>query len=258
MAESRRLFLKTVGVSLVGAGASVPFATALARGTKEPAAPATGRRWAMVVDTRKCLQHEGCTACFDACHAAHNVPKIENPRHEVKWIWKAGYEHAFPEQAHEFTEQRLHGQQVPVLCNHCERPPCVKVCPTQSTWKRASDGIVMMDMHRCIGCRYCIVACPYGSRSFNFTDPRPFIEGIHDNFPSRTRGVVEKCNFCAERLAEGGEPACVAACRRHGGRALTFGDLNEPGSSVLALLKSRHTIRRKPNLGTGPNVFYIV
>ena len=257
MAESRRRFLKIAGISLAGVGWSVPVATALGRSTAQNATPGL-KHWAMVIDTGSCLRREGCSACFDACHAAHNVPRMDNPRHEIKWIWKVPYEHAFPEQAHEHTEDRLHQQPVVVLCNHCERPPCVRVCPTQSTWKRAPDGIVMMDQHRCIGCRYCIAACPYGARSFNFKDPRPFIEGMHDNYPTRTRGVVEKCNFCAERLAEGAEPACVVACRQQGNHALAFGDLSDPGSRVSRLLRLAHTIRRKPNLGTGPNVYYIV
>ena len=92
-----------------------------------------------------------------------------------------------------------------LLCNQCDDPPCVRYCPTRATWKR-EDGIVMMDFHRCIGCRYCMAGCPYGSRSFNWRDPRPFIKKINLEFPTRTRGVVEKCNFCVERLAPGSHP----------------------------------------------------
>jgi Fe-S-cluster-containing dehydrogenase component len=115
-----------------------------------------------------------------------------------------------------------------------------------------------MDQHRCIGCRYCIVACPYGARSFNFMDPTPHISGIHDNFPTRTRGVVEKCNFCAERLAKGMEPACVVACRQRGNAAMVFGDLSDPNSAASRILRNAHSIRRKPHLGTSPNVFYVI
>jgi molybdopterin-containing oxidoreductase family iron-sulfur binding subunit len=142
------------------------------------------------------------------------------------------------------------------MCNHCERPSCVRVCPTQATWKR-KDGIVMMDQHRCIGCRYCMAACPYGSRSFNFVDPRPTLQksGINPGYPTRTRGVVEKCSFCAERLARGKLPACVEACPV---KALVFGDLNDPESEVARLLEEKYTIRRKPGLGTNPHVFYLV
>jgi molybdopterin-containing oxidoreductase family iron-sulfur binding subunit len=154
----------------------------------------------------------------------------------------------------------LKDQPVLVLCNHCSNPPCVKVCPTKATWKRESDGIVMMDMHRCIGCRYCIANCPYGSRSFNWRDPRDSIGEIRPEFPTRSIGVVEKCNFCVGRLREGREPACVEAARQvpGGEGALTWGDLSDEDSDVSQLLRKEHTICRRPNLGTGPNVFYIV
>jgi len=111
-----------------------------------------------------------------------------------------------------------------------------------------------MDYHRCIGCRYCMAACPYGARSFNWKDPRPFIKKIKEDFPTRTKGVVEKCSFCEERLAKGLKPACVEACTT---KALTFGDLNEPNSQVRNLLASKPNIRRKAYLGTEPKVFYL-
>ena len=140
-----------------------------------------------------------------------------------------------------------------MLCNHCDNPPCVRVCPTKATWKR-EDGIVMMDYHRCIGCRFCMAGCPYGSRSLNWRDPRPFIKKITKEFPTRERGVVEKCNFCSERLAKGLIPACVEACKE---KVLVFGDLEDPNSEVRGLLKSHYTIRRKPQLGTRPQIYYI-
>jgi molybdopterin-containing oxidoreductase family iron-sulfur binding subunit len=141
-----------------------------------------------------------------------------------------------------------------VLCNHCENPPCVRACPTKATFKRESDGIVLMDFHRCIGCRFCMAACPFGSRSFNFRDPRPFIAKTNKEFPTRMKGVVEKCNFCAERLAVGKLPACVEASDG----ALAFGDLYDPESVVRQLIKENYTIRRKQHLGTEPAVYYIV
>jgi molybdopterin-containing oxidoreductase family iron-sulfur binding subunit len=143
-----------------------------------------------------------------------------------------------------------------VLCNHCQNPPCVRACPTKATFKRDSDGVVMMDMHRCIGCRFCMAACPYGSRSFNFKDPRLGLNEKEINlaFPRRMKGVVEKCNFCVERLALGQKPACVEAS----GGALLFGDLTDPDSEVRHALRENFTIRRKPSLGTEPCVYYIV
>jgi molybdopterin-containing oxidoreductase family iron-sulfur binding subunit len=258
MKKTRRGFLAMAGGSLLGA---VPLAgRAFAKSGDEPKAEESGEanKWAMVIDIQKCMAKGDCRDCMDACHTIHNVPDIGDKEEEIKWIWKEQYCHVFPDQCHEFTETRLKESSIPILCNHCEDPPCVKVCPTQATWKRELDGIVMMDMHRCIGCRYCVVGCPYGSRSFNFSDPRPHIADIRKEFPTRSKGVVEKCNFCAERLAKGEMPACVVAARNKGCNALTFGDLLDPGSEVVALLRRNNTVRRKPELGTGPSVYYIV
>jgi molybdopterin-containing oxidoreductase family iron-sulfur binding subunit len=201
----------------------------------------------------------------EACHREHNVPDIPNPEDEVKWIWSEDYEDVFPDQVHTYTAAATRALPVLVLCNHCTNPPCVRVCPTGATWKREQDGIVMMDMHRCIGCRYCIAACPYGARSFNWRDPRSYIETdengeLPSGYPTRSKGVVEKCNLCAERLREGRPPACVeAAGTVVGGQgALTFGDLTDPDSDVSQILRERHTISRRVSLGTEPNVFYII
>jgi molybdopterin-containing oxidoreductase family iron-sulfur binding subunit len=100
-----------------------------------------------------------------------------------------------------------------------------------------------------------VAGCPYGSRSFNWLDPRPYIKSLDPDFPTRTRGVVEKCTFCEERLAKNQKPACVEACAE---KALLFGNLDDPSSEVRAVLKERFTIRRKPELGTQPEIYYIV
>jgi molybdopterin-containing oxidoreductase family iron-sulfur binding subunit len=268
MDEKRRLFLKTAGVSIVGIGVGAPAVSALAEALEAMPYPGakTAKRWAMVIDTRKCLERDGCTLCIDACHAVHNVPHHDNPRHAIKWIWKEEFKHAFPTQfegSRHAPEDRvrpsqwLENRSALVFCNHCDNPPCVRVCPTQATWKR-DDGIVMMDMHRCVGCRFCVVGCPYGSRSFNWKDPRPHIAEINPAYPTRSKGVVEKCTFCAERLAKGMMPACVETCAKEGNRSLVFGDLADPRSEVAEILKTAYTIRRKPGLGTQPHVFYIV
>ena len=258
MTVDRRAFCKIAGIGALGlaGGRSLPLlgAPAAGPGAAEAVAPAGGTRWGMVVDLKACLHDEGCRDCIAACDRAHNVPHLPDPRHEVKWIWKEPYEEVFPMQAHEYLEDDLAHRPALVFCNHCDNPPCVRVCPTKATWKR-EDGVVMMDWHRCIGCRYCIAACPYGSRSFNWVDPRPYVDEVTAEFPTRTRGVVEKCNFCDERLARGQLPACVGACP-HG--ALTFGNLADPESPVRGLLRTRHAIRRKPALGTHPEVFYLV
>ncbi len=254
MSISRRVFLGTAGLSAL-ALAGRPALEALGlEAAEEPTSAGTGTRWAMVIDPRKCLEAGDCTACIEACHSAHNVPAIADPAREVKWVWKEQFEHAFLSLGVEHPPDALAGKPVMVLCNHCENPPCVRVCPTQATWKR-EDGIVMMDWHRCIGCRYCMAACPYGSRSFNWSDPRPSIAHITAEFPTRTKGVVEKCTFCEERLAKGEPPACVAACKA---KALVFGNLNDPQSEVRTLLRARFAVRRKAELGTRPAIYYIV
>jgi molybdopterin-containing oxidoreductase family iron-sulfur binding subunit len=260
MAMDRRRFCWLAGLSALGvAGSSAPTSRGQAPAPGDSSAtaiaePILGKRWAMVVDLQACRREKGCRDCIDICHKVHNVPDFGNPKDEVKWIWKEPYAEAFPNQKHEHMAHDLLHEEVLVFCNHCDNPPCVRVCPTRATWKR-DDGIVMMDWHRCIGCRYCVAACPYGSRSFNWRDPRPFVEQTDPEFPTRTRGVVEKCTFCDERLAKGQLPACVEACEE---KCLVFGDLEDPDSEVRKILRERHAIRRKPGLGTQPEVYYLV
>ncbi len=253
----RRNFLKIAGLGLAGAGA-MPVAQALSRPATEPAPNALkGKRWAMVIDQRKCHTKPGCQVCMEACHRAHNVPAMPDPRHEVKWVWKERFENVFPERITPYLPAEARERPAVVLCNHCDNPPCVRVCPTQATFRRA-DGIVMMDEHRCFGCRYCITGCPYGARSFNFEDPRPHLRGEPTDYPTRSKGVVEKCTFCTERLDDGRPPACVEACNGIGVGALVFGDAGDPSSAVSALLRTHDLARRRPALGTSPHVFYVL
>jgi len=250
MRVGRKEFLRFSGLSLLAlAGKKVVSAVTAAAQPRKAA-----RRWAMVIDLRRCLRERGCTLCIEACHQVHNVPNFRDRRHEVKWIWKEAFEHVFPPDGAEYTVADLRGAPLPVFCNHCDNPPCVRVCPTQATWRR-EDGVVMMDWHRCIGCRYCVAGCPYGSRSFNWVDPRPGIARLTPDFPTRARGVVEKCTLCPERLVDGRLPACVEACKP---KAMVFGNLEDPESEVRNLLRTRYAIRRKPELGTRPQVYYLV
>lgn len=248
MSASRRLFLRLAGASALTAASGV--LGGCARATSSTAS----RRLAMVVDLRKCLEVEGCRACIDACHRVHNVPAIAERRHEVKWVWKEQMEKAFGSADTAVLPAALRHRDVLVLCNHCDNPPCVRACPTGATWRRDS-GLVTIDQHRCIGCRSCIAACPYGARSFNWTDPRAHIARADPAYPTRTDGVAEKCTFCEERVATGLPPACVAACPAG---ALVFGDVRQATSDAAALLDRRYSIRRKPALGTLPQVHYLV
>jgi len=257
MDKNRRKFLKLTGLGALSLTAA-KYADLFGNATPTKVAfdeSETRIRYAMVIDLKKCLAKEDCKLCIDACHKTHNVPDFGNPKDEIKWIWKEEYEHAFPNKENYYLKEELKHSMVPLFCNHCDNPPCTKVCPTKATWKRDEDGIVMMDWHRCIGCRYCMAACPYGSRSFNWRDPRTHIKEISDDFPTRTTGVVEKCTFCEERIAKDLLPACVEACTE---KALIFGDLNNRKSNVRKLLKENFSIRRKPGLGTEPEIYYIV
>ena len=263
MDENRRGFLKKAGYTALGLGCGFPLlATSYPFTDEEPAdEPSSGIQYAMVVDFQKCLKKEVREACITACKLAHNIPTESSPERRIEWMWEDDFDHAFPDQTHAQSGPGVKDAKVLLLCNHCSEPACVKVCPTGATWKRKQDGIVMMDMHRCIGCRYCIAACPYGARSFNWRDPRRHLaEPLASEFPTRTKGVVEKCNFCAARLRDALEPACVVAAREvpGGEGALTFGDLSDKNSDVSRLLHDNHTICRRPSIGAGPNVFYIV
>ena len=267
MGVDRRRFLKIAGVSAaIGIGGKAIFKL-LAPGEVEASimdAPLTqAKRWGMVVDMKK-MTDEIIDRCREACHKVHNVPDWGNPRVEIKWIWKEIYEHCFPGQGHNYESEELVEKNLPLLCNHCDNPPCCRVCPTKATWKRESDGLVIVDPHRCIGCRFCMAGCPYGSRSFNWGDPRKAPKELNPEFPTnpdyptRTKGVVEKCNFCAERIAKGQFPACVEAANEVEEGSMLFGNLEDFGSEVRVVLRSRYAITRKPELGTGPNIYYLV
>ncbi len=259
MSINRRAFLKIAGISTIAGigGASV------IRGGKGDEIEAShvvfddkalkAKHWAMVIDLSRFRTEEDYKKVINACHSIHNVPDLGNPKDEIKWIWTDTFEHTFPGQESRHMSESLKHKPFLLLCNHCEKPACVRVCPTKATFKR-EDGIVMQDMHRCIGCRFCMAACPFGARSFNYRDPRPFIKDPNPEYPTRTIGVVEKCTFCFERLAKGLQPACVEVSNG----AMAFGDLDDPNSEVRKLLGRHYTIRRKPELGTEPSVYYII
>ena len=277
MDNKRRNFLKVAGISTLAglggtalvdrlvAGTSIAHASATAdHGAGQAAGAsgheelqsASGNRYGMVIDIKKFQQDPSLgQKAVAACHSVHNVPQFPDKKDEIKWIWMTNFDNAFPEGPNRFIDEETKGHQLPILCNHCDKPPCVRACPTKATF-RNKDGIVMMDYHRCIGCRFCMAACPYGSRSFNWRDPEKFVQNVNHVYPRRTRGVVEKCNFCDERVGTGKLPACVEACSES--KALVFGNLNDPNSEIRKILKENHTIQRNPALGTLPSVFYIV
>lgn len=263
MKANRRNFLKVAGISAfalsggmatLGLTAEESHAQLAAGKYTSGTGSLKAKRWAMVIDTRLFKGEADYAPLAKACKEAHNIPDIPNDKN-IKWFWTDTFEHTFPDEMNAHMSDRVKNGVFPLLCNHCTNPPCVRVCPTQATYKM-EDGIVAMDYHRCIGCRFCMAGCPYGARSFNFYDPRKFMpNGItNPKFPTRMIGVVEKCTFCSERLAAGQLPACVEASQ---GKIL-FGDLDDPNSDVRKALAANFSIRRKANLGTQPGVYYLV
>jgi molybdopterin-containing oxidoreductase family iron-sulfur binding subunit len=237
-------------------------------------------RWAMVIDLDKCVACQGCSI---ACRFENNTPVV-NPAEALRGR-AVRWNDVFPfpvnptEETGEYPHVRTRYMTRP--CMHCENPPCIKVCPVQATYRDA-EGLVRQNYDRCIGCRFCTVACPYGVRYFNWHAPewqareaaqlnpdRVEGEGSLEGPAQRPLGVVEKCTFCLHRLqraraqaeAEGREmradeyvPACVQTCT---GRARYFGDLDDPHSSVAQLSVSPRAFRLLEDVGTHPKVIYL-
>ena len=238
----RRDFLKTGGLFLVGAP-TVYGLLAVAAPRPREAGGIAARRWGMVIDLRRCP--EDCTACLEACRHENNVALHGDPRWDIHWIRKVTIRKKHESDAPE--------RSVPLLCNHCDHPPCAQVCPVQATYKRA-DGIVIVDHHRCIGCRYCLIACPYNARYFNYLENEDW---PNKDYPKRSHGVAESCHLCAHRLDVGASPACVEACQGVGAGAITVGDLNDPDSGISRLIAGNSVKRIRDDLGTEPKVYYI-
>ncbi len=241
----RREFLKNGSAALVGTSGALglPLLTSCRSQEAHADGPLAGRKWGMVIDLNKC--REDCTACVDACRNENNVAYHEDQRWDIHWIRKVTIES-------KDTSNPIE-KSVLLLCNHCENPPCAQVCPVQATYKR-EDGIVVVDHHRCIGCRYCMIACPYNARFFNYKENPDW---PNTEFPKRSHGVAESCTFCAHLVDRGEQPACVAACASAGEGAMAFGNLDDPNSEVSRLVAERPVKRIREDWGTEPKVYYI-
>lgn len=202
-------------------------------------------RMGMVIDLNRCM---GCQTCANACKMQNNVP--------MGMLWNRvltqgedvvdGVDGVFPNVTKKY---------IPVSCQHCENAPCVKVCPVEATYKD-ENGRVLIDYDRCIGCRYCMAACPYNVRVFNWTEAirYPGFNYGDSKVPTRKVGVVEKCTMCSERTDEGLDPMCVVCCPAE---ARTFGDLDDPNSEVSRLIREKNGETLLKEKGTKPSVYYL-
>ncbi len=238
MSQNRRHFL---GLGVVAAAGAV-LAPGLrlidlvqARSPEE--AVTVLQRWGLLIDITKCA---GCEVCVTACHEENGVTGNGRPETDAQWIRKVGLR----------DKRTGHAQTLPLMCQHCEDPPCVDVCPTGASFKRA-DGIVLVDKHTCIGCRYCVMACPYGARSFIHET----VTGQKPDVP-RGRGTVESCTLCVHRVDRGQTPACVEACTEAGGKAMLFGDLNDRNSEIQQRMRGEQSSQIRPDLTLNTGVRY--
>ena len=239
---TRRGFLGVAAVALGG--------TLLAPGVRlievaqaaTPALPTAGAnpkvRWGLLIDTDKCAR--GCTDCVTACNTENGLATPQRAT-DAQWIRKV-----------EISEPKTgRAASLPVMCQHCADPPCVDVCPTGASFKRA-DGIVLVDRHSCIGCRYCVMACPYKARSFvheELSEQKPDVP--------RGKGCVESCTLCVHRIDQGQQTtACAEACSDAGHGAIVFGNLNDPASEISRRAQAVATTQLRADLHLDLGVRY--
>ena len=198
-------------------------------------------RWGMAIDLKRCI---GCQSCTLACKAENGTPR------GIFWMRVLEREEgSYPLAGKVF---------LPIRCNHCSEPPCVPVCPTGASYKRKKDNLVLINQDKCIGCRACIVACPYqvrflaeDAKGYYGEELTPYEAESYQRWQART---VQKCTFCVDRIDAGGEPACVQTCPT---RALTFGDLSDPASEIAKLVRQKNHFQPRAELGTDPALYYL-
>jgi tetrathionate reductase subunit B len=205
-------------------------------------------RWGLLIDANRCA--DGCEACVSACDKENGIDLLQKPEGESDEMWAQQKPRWIRKVVLKDTQTGVITN-LPLMCQHCEHPPCVDVCPTGASFKRA-DGIVMVDRHICIGCRYCMMACPYKARSFNHAE----VEEQVVKAP-RGKGCVEACNLCANRIDAGeGTTACVEACAAEGHHAILFGDLNDPNSAITRALQRAVSRQLRADLELNTGVRY--
>ena len=215
-------------------------------------------KFAYGLDLSRCI---GCRKCVSGCTQENNQSR--NP--QVHWIsvlrFKKGDKWTNLEGSEKYYDAKKVPEKdffyLPVQCQQCDNPSCVKACPTKATWKEP-DGVVVVDYNWCIGCRYCMTACPYGARRFNWGKPDIPANEVNPkthylgNRP-RYKGVVEKCTFCIQRTREGKLPACAEACPVG---ARKFGNILDPKSDIRYVIENKRVFRLKEDINTNPNFYY--
>ncbi len=268
---SRRDFLIAGGaVAALGAAGVAAGVAGEIKGSPETPEPVAHKvKYGMVIDLARCL---GCRACMEACKVENNTPEA------VFWMYVFRFEEG------EYPNVRI--SYMPRQCQHCDNPSCVKVCPVGARFKR-EDGFVLTDFERCIGCRFCQVACPYSVNYFNWKDPKDNQYFDWKNAPSELvaatggasppyqnpdhtrlygteprlvaggnhfKGTIGKCTWCVHRVDTGLAPGCMSNCP---GRVFSFGDLNDPNSEVSQKLKGAASFRLAEEFGTEPRIYYL-
>lgn len=232
----RREFLKS-GAALATVTLA-PGVTLMAMGSGAAAGVNPDARWGLLIDASKCPSD--CSACVSACSNEHGWEDHGHPT-DPQWIRKVTLK----------DRETGRDNSLPVMCQHCEKPPCVDVCPTGASFKR-EDGIVLVDRHICIGCRYCMMACPFKARSFVHHP----VEGQKVNSP-RGNGTVEACNMCVHKIDRGdGTTACAQACTGTGNNAMIFGDLNDPNSDISKAIANYPSVELRDDLRLNLGVRY--
>lgn len=235
--KTRRNFLVgAAALSGITLAPGVMLYTAQARPKGEAAS--ASKRWGLLIDTSKCGD---CNICIDACKKENGWEGHRGNLTDPQWIRKV-----------DLTDKKTGAKHsLPVMCQHCDNPPCVDVCPVGASMKRV-DGIVLVDKHRCIGCRYCMMACPFGARSFVHEE----VHGQKPHMP-RGQGTVESCTLCAHRIDQDKLPACVEACAESSRDAMIFGDLNDKGSEISQAIIKIAPHRLRADLGLDAKVAYV-
>lgn len=236
--SARRRFLQKLG--LLGAASALSSYTLIEVSASTAQGASAVNRWGLLIDTAKCSA--GCDACVTGCNEEHGIDATGRDDTRAQWIRKID------------LQDNLTGREssLPMMCQHCASAPCVDVCPTGASFKR-DDGVVLVNKHTCIGCRYCVMACPYKARSF-----------IHETISNqksiapRGKGTVESCTLCVHRIDAntGQQPACAEACSKDAHDAILFGDLNNPDSEISRSLKQHKAIEVRSDLGLNTGVRY--